>query len=399
MEYKELTDDPPPTLPGFMGARYKSIESDSVKRWATLYHDKEEPTDQAFEVYYANDGAGQDVFGDDGIQGYADNTVTFKADSYEIAEAQRPLFKSTAGVQGFPVGANRWGASPSETFDGTFHGVEGKYACTDCTFYNDEAGNLAEVRGTLTFKPNVSTTMVEGVIPDREYLYFGYWLTATKGQEGNWTYEANATGYPRPLTTVENSISRVEGTATYKGSTVGMFVKREFGPHGDATSELAGEFTGDVRITADFSAGSGTVALNNQYSVYGEADNFRHNGQLIDENWTLTFQRAKLDIISSTQCYGGPCPGNFTHDRENPDTPGIVTQGESTESIGTYYSGFGGIRPLVRVVDPNDPANPKEVAQGAPLYNRGNYEATFRNGRMVGTWGATLDDDSGITVR
>ena len=77
-------------------------------------------------------------------------------------------------------------------FEGMFHGVPGTFACTgnnECRAENDADGDLAKLLGTWTFTPKEQEMgddayMVAGVVPDDDYLDFGYWIVTTQGEDG-----------------------------------------------------------------------------------------------------------------------------------------------------------------------------------------------------------------------
>ena len=77
-------------------------------------------------------------------------------------------------------------------FEGMFHGVPGTFACTEeaeCRAENDADGGLAKLMGAWTFTPKVQEMgddayMVAGVVPDTDYLDFGYWIVTTQGEDG-----------------------------------------------------------------------------------------------------------------------------------------------------------------------------------------------------------------------
>ncbi len=392
IEFQLVENDPPPTLPGLEGKRYKSTVSDSVKRWATFY---EKPLlDETFENYFDDDRRERIAVFGDGIQKYEGDTVTFKA-NYDIGEAQQSFFESGK----FPDGANTYASSPDEAFDGMFYGVDGKYACPGCTFYNDGAGNLARIDGTLTFKPNDSTTVLERSTHGRQdYMLFGYWVTANRGPEGNWNYEFGTRRWAAPNipwayedrnTEQTGEVYLTQGTATYTGSSVGMFVKQELSPHGAVSSTLAGEFVGDVNLTAYFGTAKGDVPENEKYTIRGTADNFRHNGELIDENWTLNLEKG-LYVTQEKR-------GNVTYTYVNNAIRRSNVSHEG-EAVGKWQGFFGGeaYNPVdgAAPVAP-DPDNGIEgnYANQFPSYVFGDFDATLRNGKLSGVFGTFIDKE------
>ena len=54
----------------------------------------------------------------------------------------------------------------------------------DCELLFNDAGELVRMNGDWTFTPGKPATYVIGVIPDAEYLDFGYWVIETPGNDG-----------------------------------------------------------------------------------------------------------------------------------------------------------------------------------------------------------------------
>ena len=120
---------------------------------------------------------------EDGVLDLDENAAMVKANSRlfsadEFPAGDRQTFTYTEG---------------DRKFDGMFNGVAGEYACTvaSCTAMSDKDGNLVDLTGEWTFKPDaddLSKVKIAGVDHDTDYLAFGYWLRTTEEDGEDPTY-------------------------------------------------------------------------------------------------------------------------------------------------------------------------------------------------------------------
>ena len=82
---------------------------------------------------------------------------------------------------------------------------------------------------------------------DKEYASFGVWLKRTTDEDGVLTYnmvDTFAMGHGRPL---PSDVTDVDGTASYKGSALGVYVHNVLDAGGEVASATGGMLHGGCR--------------------------------------------------------------------------------------------------------------------------------------------------------
>lgn len=171
------------------------------------------------------------------------------------------------------------------SFSGSLHGIPGQFLCEGegCMITLSSTYNAAdadpdpnklstvtmEVSGghTLHFKPsNASASVTLGPLgiqgrvgDDERYMTFGWWGHEPTHVNGTYTFGvfSDVEGGGQDIAAAVTA--GATGTADYDGTAVGLYVDQ------DATTARQGEFTAEVRLTADFGASS----------LSGEIDNFK----------------------------------------------------------------------------------------------------------------------------
>ncbi len=355
---------------------------DKVTDTLTVYTNVEDPTDQAYSAYFSSTNAGDATHSaGKGLSGASDTGVLNIANG-EVA-ANHMLFSGPW----FPTGSNRIADLPNaddastpniteNEVEGMFRGVPGTYTCTGstaCRATNDKDGNLAELTGDWTFTPTVAEDssldkiMVAGVVPDADFLTFGYWLQATEQDDGSMKYGINTfyTGADTftPIT--------VNGTAEYSGKATGMYARKTFDSKGVGTPTSSGQFTADANLMANF--GGPDVAQNRQNSISGTVSNFMDDsGNMIDDDWSVKLNEAE---ISTTDFTISASAGGTSR-------PATTTGGGSWQ--GSFYG---------NPMDADGTAIPDKpdtiAAENAPTSVAGEFNAHFSNGHVIGAFGAT----------
>ena len=242
-------------------------------------------------------------------------------------------------------------------FAGMFNGIPGMYTCAatgndTCEASADNDGNLMSLTGTWTFTPDeyaADKYVVMGVVPDTDYLHFGYWLQGTEGDDGTaYKFQSFAGGADTFNT---NNMSAVEGTATYAGPAGGMYVRGEVG------SSTAGRFTADTKLAASF--GGMAVPANDHYSISGTVENFMDGNMSLD-GWTV-----KLN--------------EFTFEDDASVTKG-TTEGSARRAPGAWSIQFFGSSDAVGGVTPQ------------PSGITGEFDANFTNGSVSSAFGAVKQE-------
>ena len=258
-------------------------------------------------------------------------------------------------------------------FEGTFNGVAGMYSCTGdtgtCSAKTRKDGSLSALDGDWIFTPDTTGVVVRNVIPDADFLSFGYWVQATE-KDGETTYGVSAF-YGGSQVFNRADITTLMGTATYEGEATGLYVKKTFSSTAnDFVPSASGQFTADAGLTAYF--GGNDVAESNQYRIKGTVTNFMDGDEMIDPKWTVTLGR-------STNTYGAGSSDPFM---------GPTTTQKNGGSPGTWEGQFYGDHVATTPPTDADKQYPNGVA--------GKFNAHFSQGggqdpgHVIGGFGATL---------
>ena len=234
-------------------------------------------------------------------------------------------------------------------FDGTFYGVPGTFACTGNAECRTEmsADGMLSLTGMWSFTPDgvLAEIMVEGVIPDTDYMDFGYWLTETKDGDGGVTYMVRVfAGGPVDYNYPDNDVSNVVGSAVYSGSATGLYVLKGFDEQNRLIPTATGEFMADAKLTATF--GGSSVPEDDHFSMKGSIYDFMDSsGNHINPFWKVSLND---DDFENGMLGGDNWQGNF-------HGPSTVVDGITT----------------------------------APTDVSGTFEGTFDDGNAIGAFGAT----------
>ena len=340
------SDIAPAEIADWTGAKYTRTMG-MVADTVYSYTDQEAATDQAYTEYYSNSDA-QDR---DGVDTGIDGVLTLSTDQTGNHELFSVTFGINAEDQTKTIMDDTTTTDVSENeIEGMFNGVPGTFVCDGtCTAASDDMGNLETLTGTWTFEPaevemGADPHMVAGVVPDPDYLDFGYWLQATEDEDGEVTYAVLAYADGKRD---YGSVASVLGTAEYKGPATGIYMMKTFAPDGEPTPVASGQFTAHAMLTANF--GGGDVAANDQFTVSGTVSNFMDGGAMINDAWSVELMKTASEN-----------DGTFTG----------ATTGE-----GAYNGTFHG--------DNTDNTAPPSAASGT-------FDAHFANGHVLGAFGANI---------
>ena len=243
---------------------------------------------------------------------------------------------------------------------GTFAGAPGAIRCngssgSTCTVTLDADGKVTDASTGWIFTPDAGATVD---VADADYLYYGFWVKKTEGEDGAITYNAvqtfaGAVGideFPR------SGMVFVRGTASYQGGAAGVYMKKAFTSDGELDTATSGAFTADVNLMAYF--GGDDVAVNKKYSVEGSVSNFALSGG--EENaWSVNL---KADFGQSDNAFSGTANGGGAEAMWN----------------GTFYGAAE-----------NTPATDDDANTNlAPPSVAGEFNAHFSNGHVAGAFGA-----------
>ena len=265
-----------------------------------------------------------------------------------------------------PAGTTRTGAgtdAEDEAYEesGTYDGAPGTYQCTataDCTvtLTRDAMGKVTTaVSIGWIFTPDDKAKVY---VVDEEYASFGVWLKRTTDEDGVLTYnmvDTFADGTP-PTTAVTD----VDGTASYAGSALGVYVHNVLDPAGEVASATSGSFTADAELMATFGLidvgpKAGTIATAHVNTITGTIDNFELAGGEA-QKWSVELARGDITAVGST--FDGKTKGGGAQ--------------------GDYSGTFRGLTGADDV---------------APSTVGGEFTANFLNGNVAGGFGATKQKD------
>ena len=247
----------------------------------------------------------------------------------------------------------------ADTVAGSYNGAMGTYMCAGgaagCTVTLDAMGMLTAMSDGWIFTPDPGAT---SDVPDADYLHYGFWLKRTTDAMGAIVYDEVET-FAASSVAASGDVSSVTGSATYSGSTAGVYVRNVYNPDGTIDRATSGHFAADASLTATFGqvlddAGEGTIAPNLLYTLRGTIDSFRLSGGEAN-TWSVALHG---DITESSGMAAGTARGGVS-DRD-----------------GSFDATFHG---PVTDAD-NDPVQPHMVV--------GEFNADFSDGSVAGAFGA-----------
>ena len=170
------------------------------------------------------------------------------------------------------------------------------------------------------------------------------------------------------------AVTAVEGTATYAGSALGVYVHNVLDPAGEVASATGGSFTADAELTASFgqtmedattdAIEAGQIAPIDTNTISGTIDNFELAGGE-QQNWSVELMRSGKYEVTNGVTFAGATKGG----------------GEAGKYSGQFYGAAS------REVDGQDD---EDIA---PSTVAGEFTANFLNGNVAGGFGATKQDD------
>ena len=310
-----------------------------------------------------------------------------EADKMPLMNIMAPAFASGApGTLQFPADtANDDNMDDATEVEGSYNGASGTYRCdatagTNCTVGIDAMGAITAIGAGWIFIPDDGAT---SDVADAEYLSYGFWLQRTTDAMGVVTYDevetfAMATGYAESAA----YLGDVEGTASYSGSSVGVYVNNVLDGQGSIVSATSGHFLADVALDASF--GGPGVATNNQHTISGTIDNFRLSGGE-DNDWSVALGLADFSGRTAGNEPGMSAPGSTFDDA---DFAGTAT-GDAGAAAGSWN---GVLHGSTADYDHDMDTSTAEINR-QPSAVTGEFNANFTNGTAAGGFGATMDEE------
>ena len=190
-------------------------------------------------------------------------------------------------------------------------------------------------------------------VPDSDYLHYGFWLEKTTDEDGIVTYNEVET-FAGSSAPASGTVADVEGSATYEGGAVGVYVRDTYTEGGGVRNGASsGHFSADAVLTAHF--GGDDVAPNLEDTITGTIDNFALSGGEVND-WSVNLARsAESDTgTHSGVAEGGGAPGSYnatfhgdTEDADGGDTvqpSSVVGEFNANFSNGAVAGAFGARR-------------------------------------------------------
>ena len=373
-----------------------------------LYSNIDAPTDVSYSDYFDTDDTNEDGRNLDGDA--SDSEVTLTADGEDAgritfeenvnvskANAGHLVFSDESSMPGtnFEIQADDTETTIRENEKvGSFFGIDGKYTCTTattgCIVRVTSQGGL-DVTGTLLFDPDEielagdDATLVEGVIPDPDYLVFGYWLETTTARNGDETYKLS----PYAMGTLNYTAvaAGIAGTATYEGPATGKYLKKTLTTDGGTltagTPFSTGQFTANASLEANF-GGSG-IGTRDQFTVSGTVSGFMDGDTSINNNWELSLNKSVINTSTTAGWSLFETVSDTDAERtETADTHGKTSA--NTRHDGAWTATFHGMNAVPDGPDDDtdpDPIHPSSVA--------GTFNGHFQDGHVAGAFGATKE--------
>ena len=294
------------------------------KETAVVYTDVGGPDPQAWIEYYTSNADR------DGVSAQPANGTTGEVSlAIDDLEELLPVFM----LDGLPTIANSftpYATDDRETSDenegnhpGMFNGIPGMYNCGTsggCRVETDADGDIASITGMWTFTPtvaedgNIEDVMVQGVVDDTDYMWFGYWVEETTGDDGsvgiNPFFGGNTLFGGQSPTAV---VAALEGTAEYNGKATGMFVTKD-----DMGLANSGQFTADADLTANF-GNMDDITDETAFTIDGLVSKFvlMDGETMVENSWMLMLNSARFsDPMRGTPDGGtgmAPITAHTTH--------------------------------------------------------------------------------------
>ena len=115
-------------------------------------------------------------------------------------------------------------------------------------------------------------------VADADYLDYGFWLKRTTDADGATTYNEVETFADSSIGASEPgqgalNVAGVQGTASYEGGAVGVYVKNVFDSAGEIDTATSGHFNADASLMAHF-GGDRRCPSDLHNTVTGTIDNF-----------------------------------------------------------------------------------------------------------------------------
>ena len=386
--YERSATDTAPALSGWVGSVWEAVTRDTAAKMTqtdtvVVYTDKSAPKSARYTTYYVRGttetpttgtsagfswqpwvgvaGVSNDTNGildliEGTAIGAADVDRLFGAGNFGAGQEKLPAKGVTFTYEDENVGV----ADTQVEIAGSFHGVAGTFKCTGttCTAERSNAGalTLAGDGAAWTFVPTSTNVMVAGAQQDADYLDFGYWVENDMTDASDpYTVDAFFRGKDS-----HDAVGSVVGTASYSGKAAGLYARQVYEGN-TLLDDRSGRFTADVALTAYF--GGEDIAASLQNSISGTISNFMDGGQTIDGSWSVGLNKI-----------GGSTGGTGTFDTSAGTFTGGTTAGGG--AAGTWSGRFYGDDEAVNDVTPQ----PGSVA--------GEFTAGFRNGAVVGAFGA-----------
>ena len=356
-------------------------QAGNVTLEGVLYNNVEDPAPASYAAYFGTDGDGLAL-------SYVSSVAVGETDNGQVTF-------TASNTTGFSVGDNSdqfmfsgFSADPGTNFDlpgvndpttpgvdnervGSFFGIEGKFTCSGtadagCNARVSNSGVLT-LLGDWLFTPDgfvaggpatdtaaATGTMVQGVVPDSDYMVFGYWLEKTTARDGTVSYKVNL--YENGPQS-HGAVGHLEGTAKYAGPATGLYMKKTVDPNGMPISPFSsGQFSANAMLTANFGvqvSGSEADVVSGTISGFVDA-----NGDPIAD-WTLMLGQSgdatDGEFSGTTTGYKGGTPGNWAG----------TFYGESDASDATAHPGSAA----------------------------GTFNGHFTNGHVAGAFGTTLQKE------
>ena len=357
--------------------------TDTVMDTFVKYNNKQPSTPQAYLAYFQGGGVNN---AGEAVTGVATATGVLTIDADDI-DGNHMLFMGDFGISG-PHQNLPAPLDDTDTMDvneemvsvtGMFRDVPGTFTCpSGCTVSSDEDSNLDGLGGSWIFTPSgsamgggvtageLAALRVAGVIPDPDFMAFGYWLQSTTNEDGETEYAFQP--FAAGNRDFGSDVANVEGSATYEGPATGIYMRKIFTVSEDGASTTtvpvaSGQFSADAVLNATFgqiTVGDDidTIAPAMFDSITGSISKFKDGyGMDIDSRWTVELTKGSITGTDGT--FSGMATG-----------------------MGEFDGTFHGAERT------NDDTTAVDESKLAPISASGTFDGHFENGHVRGAFAA-----------
>jgi hypothetical protein len=230
-----------------------------------------------------------------------------------------------------------YGASPpdisvnnDEGERGMLDGVMGTFTCdvASCTVTKTDDGTSSA--DELRFTPDAGMSTATVMVPDSDYLIFGWWLAMPEAVSDTHMFESFAGGSDSfDVSPSGDTIQQLTGRARYEGPAAGKYVTKD-----RAELAMAGIFTATAQLLADFGL------ANEDGMIQGQVIDFMDMDGNEMEDWSVRLHDAELQADDAAFMSARIANAADTVDDESLNTGVVASLGTGMSATGDWHGSF-----------------------------------------------------------